>query len=67
MTRGGSRPNAGRKPGATGKAKRHVNIRLPIDLIEWLKRRPESQAWLIETALRKHFNIIKGEKHGIRD
>ena len=59
MPRGGARPNAGRKPGVTGKAKRHINIRLPLDLIDWLKRRPESQAWLIEMALRKYFKIKK--------
>jgi len=41
-----------KKPG-----KKMVSVRLPIYIVEWLKIQSESQAVLIETALREKYNI----------
>ena len=64
MNRGGPRPGAGRPAGATGKAKKPVNVRLPLDIVDWLKLRQESQASLIETALRAHYRLSKSSTKG---
>lgn len=48
---GGRREGAGRKPAADKKLP--VTVKLPPWLVEWLRAHPESQAVLIEEALRK--------------
>lgn len=56
--RGGARPGAGRKP--LGDQKRvMVAVRLPPDVVEWLRAQDESQSVVLERLLRKE---MKGRK-----
>lgn len=50
VTRGGRRPGAGRPAGSD---RVMISVRLPGWLVEWLRAQPESQAALIEEALRQ--------------
>ena len=51
-THGGARLNAGRP--ALGEQKRvMVAVRLPPDVVEWMREQPESQSKLVERLLRR--------------
>lgn len=54
MTKGGKREGAGRKPAPSG-AKVAISVKLPPALIEWMDRREESRAVLIETAIAGYY------------
>lgn len=49
MSRGGKRPGAGR-PRAENK-RVAVTVRLPPDLVDWLRAQPDSQSEVIRRAL----------------
>jgi len=50
---GGERKGAGRKPSPPELKKIPVGVKLPRWLVEWMRDQPESQAVLIEEALKK--------------
>jgi len=50
---GGERKGAGRKPAPPELKKIPVGVKLPSWLVEWMRAQPESQAVLIEEALKK--------------
>ena len=52
--KGGKRPGAGRPP-EPGK-RIAVTVRLPPELVEWLRAQPDSQSALIQRALERERN-----------
>jgi hypothetical protein len=54
---GGKREGAGRKPSPPALLKIPISIKLPRWLVEWMDKRPESRAVLIEDALEKQHGI----------
>jgi hypothetical protein len=55
---GGERKGAGRKPSPQElKKKIPVGVKLPRWLVEWMRAQPESQAVLIEDALKKRHKL----------
>ena len=57
MTTGGKRAGAGRPTINPELKKIPVSYKLPRWLVEWLRAQPESQAVLIETALKKRHTL----------
>jgi hypothetical protein len=53
MTHGGARKNAGRKPLPEREKRVMVAVRLPPDIVAWMRAQPESQSALIERLVRK--------------
>jgi hypothetical protein len=67
--RGGKRPGAGRPKASTYPKERRrkpINVRLPLWLVDWLKKNPESSGRLIERASMMTYDIkepkMKGDK-----
>ena len=54
---GGERKGAGRKPSPPELKKIPVGVKLPRWLVEWMRDQPESQAVLIEEALKKRHKL----------
>ena len=54
---GGERTGAGRKPSPPELKKIPVGLKLPRWLVEWMREQPESQAVLIEEALKKRHKL----------
>lgn len=54
---GGERKGAGRKTSPPELKKIPVGIKLPRWLIEWMREQPESQAVLIEDALKRRHKL----------
>ena len=54
---GGARKGAGRKPAPPELKKIPVGVKLPRWLVEWMREQPESQAVLIEEALKKRHKL----------
>lgn len=54
---GGERPGAGRKPAPPELKKIPVGVKLPRWLVEWMRGQPESQAVLIEDALKRRHKL----------
>jgi len=54
---GGERKGAGRKPAPTELKKIPVGMKLPRWLVEWMRAQPESQAVLIEDALKRRHKL----------
>ena len=57
---GGKREGAGRPPLPQNKKKQGVYIKLPPDIVLWLKNQPRSQAVVIEEAVREKYGIKGG-------
>ena len=53
MNHGGARKNSGRKPLPEREKRVLVAVRLPPDVVAWLRSQPESQSALIERLVRK--------------
>jgi uncharacterized protein (DUF4415 family) len=53
MTHGGARKNAGRKPLPEREKRVMVAVRLPPDVVAWMRAQPESQSALIERLVQK--------------
>jgi len=58
--KGGARAGAGRPPGDPAKVRKMVSVRLPPDLIEWLRAQEGSQSRIVEAAL----VALRGAKKG---
>ena len=58
---GGIRKGAGRKPAPLELKKIPVGVKLPRWLVEWMREQPESQAVLIEEALKKRHKLKSPE------
>lgn len=54
---GGARDGAGRKPAPPELKKIPVGVKLPRWLVEWMREQPESQAVLIEDALKRRHKL----------
>ncbi|MFZ2524436.1 MAG: hypothetical protein WAW87_03885 [Candidatus Ferrigenium altingense] len=54
---GGERTGAGRKPSPPELKKIPVGVKLPCWMVEWMRAQPESQAVLIEEALKKRHKL----------
>ena len=54
---GGERKGAGRKQAPPELKKIPVGVKLPSWLVEWMRAQPESQAVLIEEALKKRHKL----------
>lgn len=54
---GGERKGAGRKPAQPALKKIPIGVKLPRWLVEWMRKQPESQAVLIEEALKKRHKL----------
>lgn len=54
---GGAREGAGRKPAPPALKKIPVGVKLPRWLVEWMRAQSESQAVLIEEALKKRHKL----------
>jgi hypothetical protein len=54
---GGERKGAGRKPAPPKLKKIPVGVKLPRWLVEWMREQPESQAVLIEEALKRRHKM----------
>lgn len=54
---GGAREGAGRKPAKQELKKIPVGIKLPRWIVEWMREQPESQAVLIEDALKRRHKL----------
>jgi len=54
---GGERKGVGRKPSPPELKKIPVGVKLPRWLVEWMRDQPESQAVLIEEALKKRHKL----------
>ena len=59
MTSGGKRQGAGRKPAHPLLKRENITVKLPHWLIEWLRGEDESQAVLIETALKQTYGWVQ--------
>lgn len=65
--RGGKRPGAGRPKGSTipeDQKRQRYQVRLPLYVIKWLQRHPESSGRLVERALIMTYNIKEPKERG---
>ena len=57
MRRGGARPGAGAPRSSDRVA---ISVRLPIDLVEWLRDQPEPMTSIIEGLLNQYRDFVDG-------
>ena len=63
---GGERKGAGRKHSPPELKKIPVGVKLPRWLVEWMREQPESQAVLIEEALKKRHKLNRPKGHNVK-